>query len=84
MTLTRVLNDPRATAACSGGRDTGHEMGSQKLESKIDAKGPVYELGRGVTDPAITYVALYNTSGVKCYLFPNAAGNGVTCSTTKP
>ena len=84
MVLTRVLNDPRAAAVCSGGRDRGHEMGKANLENLTDAKGPVAEIGRGVTDPRITYFALYNTSGVKCYCFPNAAGNGLTVSTTKP
>lgn len=84
MTLTRVLNDPRATAVSSGGRDRGHEFGKAVLESLTDAKGPVAEIGRGVTDPAITYVALYNTNGTKCYLFPNEAGNGTIVSTTKP
>lgn len=42
------------------------------------------EVGRGSTDTDITYVALRNDTGVKCYIYPNAAGNGIVVSTTKP
>jgi hypothetical protein len=42
------------------------------------------ELGRGVTDPDITYLALRNANGTKCYIYPNAAGDGIVVSTTKP
>lgn len=84
MVLTRVLNDPRATAVSSGGRDRGHEMGKAKLESLTDAKGPVAEIGRGTTDTSITYVALYNTNGTKCYLHPNAAGDGIVVTSVIP
>jgi hypothetical protein len=59
-------------------------MGRQKLENLTDAAGPVYEVGRGVTDPRITYLALYNTSGDKCYIYPNAAGNGLEVTPVRP
>lgn len=49
-----------------------------------DALGVVGYLGRGVTDTSITYLALFNTNGAKVYIYPNAAGNGVTVSTTQP
>ncbi len=42
------------------------------------------EYGRGATDTDITYIALRNASGTKCYIYPNAAGNDITVSTTKP
>jgi hypothetical protein len=42
------------------------------------------ELGRGVSDTDITYLALRNANGTKCYIYPNAAGNGIVVSTTKP
>jgi hypothetical protein len=41
-------------------------------------------LGRGVTDTDITYLALRNANGTKCYIYPNATGNGIVVSTTKP
>jgi hypothetical protein len=83
-TLTRVLNDPRATAVCSGGRDSGHEMTKKVLDSRVDAKGQVIEIGRGVTDTDITYIALYNSTGVKTYIYPDAAGTAITVTPTKP
>lgn len=42
------------------------------------------ELGRGVTDVNISYLALRNTNGVKCYIYPDAAGTGLVVTTTKP
>lgn len=84
MTLTRKLNDPRATAVSSGGRDRGHEMTSKVLEQLGDAKGAVYALGRGESDTKVTYIKLFNTGGTACYLYPNAAGNGLIVSTAKP
>jgi hypothetical protein len=42
------------------------------------------ELGRGGSDTDITYLALRNANGTKCYIYPNAAGNGIVVSTTKP
>lgn len=40
--------------------------------------------GRGETDTDITYIKLYNASGTVCYVYPDAAGTGITVSTTKP
>jgi hypothetical protein len=42
------------------------------------------ELGRGTTDTDITYLGLRNANGTKCYIYPNAAGNGIVVSTEKP
>jgi hypothetical protein len=42
------------------------------------------EIGRGVTDTDITYIALRNASGTKSYIYPNSGGTGITVSTTKP
>jgi hypothetical protein len=42
------------------------------------------ELGRGTTDADITYLALRNANGTKCYIYPNSAGNGIVVSTFKP
>lgn len=84
MTLTRRLNDPRATAISSGGRDRGHEMTAKVLEQVTDAKGVVYAIGRGESDTKVTYLKLFNTGGTACYLHPNAAGNALVVTTVKP
>lgn len=42
------------------------------------------EIGQGTTDGDITFIALRNESGTKCYIYPNAAGNDIVVSTTKP
>jgi len=84
--LTIKKNDPRA------GRLTGpvrHEVldinsTDGHVKSIEDARGQIFECGRGVTDPRITYWAAYNTNGTKCYTYPNAAGNGTVTSTVAP
>lgn len=39
---------------------------------------------RGDSDTDITYIALYNSDGEKCYIYPNATQDGITVSGTKP
>lgn len=53
-------------------------------DSTDAAKDPPVEVGRGVTDTDITYIALRNASGTKVYIYPDAAGTAITVSTTKP
>ncbi len=53
------------------------------LINHISQSGGI-EFGRGVTDTEITYIALRNSNGTKCYLYPNAAGTGITVTTVKP
>lgn len=85
--LTVVTNDTRASRLTGVAR---HEMqeaqGGAQGEDKVldDEKGPVMSFGRGVLDPNVTYLALYNTNNTKVYIYPNAAGNGVQVSTVKP
>ena len=49
-----------------------------------DAIGEVLGVGRGTTDMDITYIALRNAAGTKTYIYPDAAGTGITVSTTRP
>jgi len=42
------------------------------------------EIGRGDTDTDITYIRLKNAGGNDIYIYPNAGGDGVTVSNTKP
>jgi len=49
-----------------------------------DGSGELAEIGRGTTDTDITYIALRNADGTKCYIYPDAAGTGIVVSTTKP
>lgn len=85
--FTIVTNDPTASVKTGVGR---HEMkeddGGALAPTKtwLDDVGIVAQIGRGVSDPNITYVALYNTGGTKCYVYPNAAGTGIIVSATQP
>ncbi|MFH2036754.1 MAG: dockerin type I repeat-containing protein [Candidatus Zixiibacteriota bacterium] len=42
------------------------------------------ELGRGTSNTNITYMALRNANGTKCYIYPDPTGNTIIVSTTKP
>lgn len=86
MSLTRRLNDPRATRLTGPGRHEGTDSSAAAGATKSieDDKGQVVEFGRGTTDPRITYSAQYNVSGVKVYTYPNAAGNGLITTTVHP
>jgi len=84
---TVVTNDPRTTRLTGVNR---HEMQEAQAGAKTDDKvvedelGGVFATGRGVLDKNVTYIQLYNTSGTKVYIYPNAAGNGLVVSTVKP
>lgn len=84
MQITRVLNDDRATAVTAASRHESNDMGSAVFKTGFDARGLVVEIGRGTTDPNKTYLALFNTNGTKCYLYPNDAGDGLVVDTVKP
>lgn len=53
------------------------------LNLEID-DGVFLKAFRGVTDPDITGWVMTNASGTPCYIYPDAAGTGLTVSTTKP
>lgn len=61
-------------------------QGGADTDDKIldDEVGPVMSFGRGVNDPNVTYLALYNTNNTKVYIYPDAAGTGIQVSTVKP
>jgi hypothetical protein len=85
--FTIVKNDPRATALGSAERHEMAEMGNLSggdIKSGDDEQGETWAFGRGVVDLNITYLKLYNTSGVPCYIYPNAAGTGIIVSPTQP
>ena len=50
-----------------------------EFETNVDI-----ELGRGVTDTDITYIAIRNANGDMCYIYPSDTGKGIKVSTTKP
>ena len=86
--FTIVKNDPAATRMTGVAR---HEMqedagGTDNGETKayLDDRGLVVIIGRGVTDKNITYIARFNTNGVLCYSYPNAAGTGLITTPTQP
>jgi hypothetical protein len=87
--FTIVENNPSAKRNTGVGR---HEMkeiaagnnGEMKFGSDDFGDGIVYLFGRGETDKNITYVALKNTGGTLCFIYPNAAGTGIVVTPTKP
>ena len=54
------------------------------IQFKPSAMANASEIGQGDTDTDISYIALRNASGTLCYVYPDAAGTGITVSTTKP
>lgn len=42
------------------------------------------QFGRGATDTDITFVALRNSAGTLCYVYPDTAGTAIVVSATKP
>ena len=86
MALTIHQGDPRAKRLTSAGRHHGTDSSSAGgfTESIEDDKGQVFEVGRGVNDPRITYFASYNTNGTKVYTYPNEDGNGLITTTVQP
>ena len=77
-----VVNTPDAFYV-PGEVGIGTSAPAEKLHI-VWASGVDAEVGRGTTDPDITYVALRNANGTKCYIYPNAAGTGIVVSTAKP
>jgi len=71
-------------AVISGNVGIGTTSPDEKFEVEWVADGTDAEIGRGTTDTDITFIALRNASGTKCYIYPNATGDGITVSTTKP
>lgn len=85
--LTVVQNNPVAAIQTGVNR---HEMqedsGGAQTEAKwiVDEFGRIVGFGRGVLDTNVTYMVLLNTNNALCYVYPNAAGNGLIVQTTKP
>lgn len=77
-----VVNAPDAFYV-PGEVGIGTSTPAEKLHIEWDS-GVDAEVGRGTTDPDITYMALRNANGTKCYIYPDAAGTGIVVSTTKP
>lgn len=48
------------------------------------ANGVDVKTFRGTTDTDITGWVMRNASGTAVYVYPNAGGNGLTASTTRP
>ena len=62
-------------------------IGTDNPQEKLDvsyAAGVFLRSFRGNTDTDITGWITTNANGDTCYCYPNAAGNGITVSTTKP
>lgn len=84
---TKVKLDPRPERVTGAGRHAAQEAlaGSDAdVDNFDDEFGPVVSFGRGTNDVNITFIALFNTNGDKIYLYPNADGNGVVATATKP
>lgn len=76
--------DPVATNSGKAGGTEDAAESKEETKRFFDVLGQVCEIGRGETDTDITYIALRNDSGTRCFIYPNAAGNGVIVTTVKP
>ncbi len=61
----------------------GAEVGRNSRTDQ-DMQGIKGAFGRGETDQDITYFEAMNEAGVPCFIYPNAAGNGIIVSTSRP
>lgn len=84
MSLTIHANDPRAGYVGTSVQTRANDAGKKVTERLLDQAGRVYEIGRGESDPRITYLALFNTNGTITYLYPDAAGTALVVTPTKP
>lgn len=85
--FTVVTNDARTTRLTGAQRHEMQEVqGSPSREGKVffDEVGTLKIVGRGESNPLITYSAHFNSNNVLCYIYPNAAGNGIVVTTVKP
>jgi hypothetical protein len=84
--FTVVTNDPRTARLTGVARTSMQEaQGGADFDDEIldDEVGPVMAFGRGVSDPTVTYLALYR-NGTKVYLYVNADLDGAIVTTVKP
>lgn len=65
------------------GTPLGPEVG-RNSRTDADMNGIKGAFGRGETDTDITYFEAMNENGTPCFIYPNAAGNGILVSTTRP
>lgn len=63
--------------------DFGPEVGREN-RTRMDMHGVTDTIGRGETDTDITYMTLVNENGDKVFTYPNAAGNGLITTQTRP
>lgn len=84
MSVRRVVNDPRAPYVGDAVNTQANDAGSKVANRWLDQLGRVAQLGRGESDPNVTYLMLFNTNSTECYLYPNADGDALTVSTVKP
>lgn len=83
------------TLVIHDGTDPGVSSGSFRLYKNPDLTiggglnlniddGVYIKAFRGVADPDVTGWIMTNANGTPCYVYPNATGDGLTVSTTKP
>lgn len=61
----------------------GPEVGREN-RTRMDMHGVTDTLGRGEVDQDITYISLVNENGDLVFVYPNAAGNGLVVTQTRP
>ncbi len=83
MSLTRSISDTFAASVCKSNVTALNAMAA--LEHIFaDKEGIAVRLVRGTTDTDITALALRNQDGTECFIYPNAAGNGVIVTAVAP
>ena len=71
------------TFTWNGNFGVGTTSPDEKLEVEWVSGGTDIELGRGSTDPDVTFITLRSPNGTKYYIYPDDLGNLVV-TTTKP
>lgn len=82
--FTISKNDALASLAGIAACTEANSASADILKEWFDKLGFAVEIGRGLTDTDITYIAMKNENGTLIYAYPNAAGTGWTVTPTKP
>lgn len=83
-TRTRVTGSASQNTFDTYSDDNLTNQVGRESRTRMDMHGITDIVGRGETDPDITYEAQINETGAVVYTYPNAAGNGLITDTTRP
>ena len=83
-TITRVTGVVGTSTYSTVDNDLFTKEVGRENRTRMDMHGISDAVGRGETDTDITYQTLINEGGDPCFIYPNAAGNGIIVTQTRP